>query len=106
MKRVFSSVLLIVGIIIGVLLLIFKFTFVERPIWFEVAEFLFIIWSTLSGIKWYLSDKNKKIDNVNDDEIKQLLQEGKKKEAIERVKENSKCSLLNAIFYVGDLENH
>ena len=54
----------------------------------------------------FILNKTEKIENVNDEEIKQLLQAGKKKDAIKKVFEDSKCGFLKAIFYVGDLEKN
>lgn len=99
-----KSILILFGIITVTIILILSFTIKERPFWLDVAQVLWMILYVISQIWSFVQHKKEKIENVNDDEIKQLLRGGKKKEAIEKVVRDSKCGLLNAIFYVGDLE--
>ena len=106
MKKKTLLILTAFLIITGIIILILSFTIEGKPIWFEITRSLYWIIAFSFQLGLYRVNKNEKIENVDDEEIKQLLQEGKKKEAIEKVKESSKCSLLNAIFYVGDLESH
>lgn len=89
-------------IIYCVALLVFMFSTDERPFWYDVASFLPII--VLCAQSWYYWRKEQKLESVNDNEIKVMLKENKKKEAILKVREDGRCGLLSAIIYVGELE--
>ena len=104
MKKKTLSILTTFLVITGIIILILSFTIKGNPIWLAVTRILYGIIGFSAQLGWYMLNKKEKIENVNDDEIKQLLRGGKKKEAIEKVVRDSKCGLLNAIFYVGDLE--
>ena len=85
-----------------VALLVFMFSTEARPFWYDVASFLPVI--VLSAQSWYYWRKEQKIENVDDNEIKALLKNGKKKEAILKIREDGQCGLLSAIIYVRELE--
>ena len=85
-----------------VALLVFMFSTDERPFWYDVASFLPVI--VLSAQSWYYWRKEQKIENVDDNEIKALLKDGQKKEAILKIREDGQCGLLSAIIYVRELE--
>lgn len=103
-RKTLNSIWITFGIITGIIILILSFTIKERPFWLDVAQGLWTILYVVSQIWSFVQQKKEKIENVNDDEIKQLLRGGQKKEAIEKVVRDSKCGLLNAISYVADLE--
>lgn len=104
MQRKKLSILTAFLIITGIIILILSFTIQGNPIWLDVIKILYWIIGFSVQLGWYMLNKNEKIENVDDEEIKRLLKEGKKVDAIKKIKEDNKCSLLNAIFYVGDIE--
>lgn len=89
-------------IVCGVVLVFFIFSTAERPFWYDVASFLPVI--ALCAQSWYYWRKEQKLESVDDNAIKALLKDGKKKEAISKVREDGGCGLLSAIIYVGELE--
>ena len=105
-KKTLNSIWITFGVITGIVFFILSKTIAETPFWLEVLQLLWTVMAIVLQIWGFILNKNEKIENVNDDEIKQLLRGGKKKEAIEKVVKDSKCGLLNAIFYVGDLEKN
>lgn len=104
MKRRLYLIQCVFLLIIGVVLVILTFTVKEKNNWLEISKLLYFVFNILFQVKSFVLNKNEKIDNVDDEEIKRLLKEGKKVDAIKKIKEDNKCSLLNAIFYVGDIE--
>ena len=93
-------------LIMGAILLILTFTLEEKSRWLDIAKIFYFVFVFLFQLGWFIINKNKKIENVNDEEIKKLLQEGRKKEAIEKIMKDSNCGLLKGILYVGNLEAH
>lgn len=55
-------------LIYGVIMVVLGFTFKERPIWYSLANTIFLIIVNVQS--WYNWQKNKKIKNVDEEEIK------------------------------------
>ena len=83
-------------------LCVLSFTVLRDCEWFRfVTTITFII---VQAVDWAIFNIYEKIKNVNVEEIEQLIKNGQKKEAINQIRTNNKCSLLSAMFFVGDLE--
>ena len=97
----------ILFIIIGIVILA-ALIFTPAPVvicsWLDIVRDVFIFMVLIFNVLCLREYQNEKIENVDDEEIKRLLKKGKKVDAIKKIKEDNKCSLLKAIFYVGDIE--
>ena len=88
--------------ICGLVLLILNVTLFKDIDWLGLTTTVIYIFVLL--IDWAIWNIDEKIKNVNEEELKQLIKNGKKSDAVKKIRKDNKCSLLSARLYVADLE--
>lgn len=104
MNKKFYSVQCLFLAIIGIILLILSVTTKDRLAWLDHAKNLYWVLAILVQLEWFVIEKKKKVENMDDQAKKKLLNENKKEDAITKVMKDSKCGILDATIYVGELE--